>query len=187
MKCCCRLTRIAGNNPPHIPSCWNIAIMIFKCFELSRSYVISKASSLIKALSTCIHLFLKRQIFPSVFKTKNISVVVNFLCQVIFIFSLFLGTVLYANEFETNEKQKLTEIKNFTATFPHVVYNLYRWKHDSIPDRACVMLVEYDLWHHCIWKTPFSSIHMKTRSKCFQKSLLWRVSLKICIFGDLFH
>ena len=55
--------------------------------------------------------------FPSVFKTKNISVVVNFLCQVIFIFSLFLGTVLYANEFETNEKQKLTEIKNLLQHF----------------------------------------------------------------------
>ena len=43
--------------------------------------------------------------------------VVNFLCQVIFIFSLFLGTVLYANEFETNEKQKLTEIKNLLQHF----------------------------------------------------------------------
>ena len=117
MKCCCRLTRIAGNNPPHIPSCWNIAIVIFKCFELSRSYVIRKRSSLIKALSTCIHLYFNRQIFPSVFKTKNVSVVVNFLCQVIFIFSLFLGTVLYANEFEANEKQKLTEIKNLLQHF----------------------------------------------------------------------
>ena len=48
--------------------------------------------------------------------------VVNFLSQVIFIFSLFLGTVIYANEFETKEKQKLTEIKKITATFPHVVY-----------------------------------------------------------------
>ena len=32
-------------------------------------------------------------------------VVVNFLSQVIFIFPLFLGMVIYANEFETMEKQ----------------------------------------------------------------------------------
>ena len=39
-------------------------------------------------------------------------VVVNFLFQLIFIFPLFLGMVMYANEFKTKEKQKLTEIKN---------------------------------------------------------------------------
>ena len=39
-------------------------------------------------------------------------VVVNFLFQLIFIFPLFLGIVMYANEFITKEKQKLTEIKN---------------------------------------------------------------------------
>ena len=32
-------------------------------------------------------------------------VVVNFLSQVIFIFPLFLGMVIYANEFETKEKK----------------------------------------------------------------------------------
>ena len=37
-------------------------------------------------------------------------VVVNFLSQLIFIFPLFLGMVMYANEFETKEKLKLTEI-----------------------------------------------------------------------------
>ena len=42
----------------------------------------------------------------------KIYVVVNFLSQVIFIFPLFLGMVIYANEFETKEKQKLPEIKN---------------------------------------------------------------------------
>ena len=41
-----------------------------------------------------------------------IYVVVNFLFQLIFIFPLFLGMVMYANEFKTKEKQKLTEIKN---------------------------------------------------------------------------
>ena len=42
----------------------------------------------------------------------NVLVVVNFLSQLILIFPLFLGMVMYANEFETKEKQKLTEIKN---------------------------------------------------------------------------
>ena len=39
-------------------------------------------------------------------------VVVNFLSQVIFVFLLFLGMVMYANEIETKETQKLPEIKN---------------------------------------------------------------------------
>ena len=39
-------------------------------------------------------------------------VVVNFLFQLIFIFPLFWCMVMYANEFKTKEKQKLTEIKN---------------------------------------------------------------------------
>ena len=40
------------------------------------------------------------------------GVAVNFLFQLIFIFPLFWGMVMYANEFKTKEKQKLTEIKN---------------------------------------------------------------------------
>ena len=39
-------------------------------------------------------------------------VVVNFLSQLIFIFPLLQGMVMYANEFETKEKQKLNKIKN---------------------------------------------------------------------------
>ena len=42
----------------------------------------------------------------------NVLVVVNFLSQLIFIFPLFLDIVMYLNEFETKEKQKLTKIKN---------------------------------------------------------------------------
>ena len=34
-----------------------------------------------------------------------------FLFRLRFIFPLFLGMVMYANEFKTKEKQKLTEIK----------------------------------------------------------------------------
>ena len=38
------------------------------------------------------------------FTVNNVDVVVNFLFQVIFIFLLFLGMVMYANEVETKEK-----------------------------------------------------------------------------------
>ena len=43
-------------------------------------------------------------IFPVNPLSPNIYVVVNFLSQVIFIFLLFLGMVIYANEVETKEK-----------------------------------------------------------------------------------
>ena len=42
----------------------------------------------------------------------SVYVVVNFLFQLIFIFPLFWCMVMYANEFKTKEKQKLTDIKN---------------------------------------------------------------------------
>ena len=42
----------------------------------------------------------------------NIYVVVNFLSQVIFVFLLFLGMLMYANEVETKGKLTLPEIKN---------------------------------------------------------------------------
>ena len=41
-----------------------------------------------------------------------VYVVFPFLFQLIFIFSSYLGMVMYANEFKTKENQKLTEIKN---------------------------------------------------------------------------
>ena len=41
-----------------------------------------------------------------------VYVVVNFLSQVIFVFLLVLGMIMYANEVETKEKLKLPEIKN---------------------------------------------------------------------------
>ena len=41
-----------------------------------------------------------------------VNVVVNFLSQVIFLFLLFLGMVMYASEVETKEKEKLPDIKN---------------------------------------------------------------------------
>ena len=41
----------------------------------------------------------------------DVSVVVNFLSQVMFVFLLFLGMVMYANEVETKGKLKLPERK----------------------------------------------------------------------------
>ena len=45
------------------------------------------------------------------------EVVVNFLSQLICIFLLFWGMVMLPNEFETEEKQKFTEIKKLTAIY----------------------------------------------------------------------
>ena len=47
----------------------------------------------------------------------SVSVVVNFLSQVIFVFLSFLGMVMYANEVETKEKEKLPDIKKKTSTY----------------------------------------------------------------------
>ena len=43
-------------------------------------------------------------LFPTTSLEKAVYVVVNFLSQVIFVFLLFLGMVMYANEIETKEK-----------------------------------------------------------------------------------
>ena len=50
-------------------------------------------------------------------------VVVNFLSQLIFIFLLFWGIVMYANEFKTKEKQKLTKIKKINCNM-YTVFKL---------------------------------------------------------------
>ena len=43
----------------------------------------------------------------------------------IFVFPLFLDMVMYANEFETNEKQKLTEVKNYLHHIPFSITLIY--------------------------------------------------------------
>ena len=48
-------------------------------------------------------------------KDIQIYVVVIFLSHLFFIFPLFLRMVMYAHEFETKEKRKLTKIKNFSC------------------------------------------------------------------------
>ena len=45
-------------------------------------------------------------------KWTNVYVIVNLLSQLIFVFLLFLVIIMYANEVETKEKEKLPEIKN---------------------------------------------------------------------------
>ena len=47
----------------------------------------------------------------------RIYVVVNLLSQVIFVFLLIFGMVIYANEVETKEKMKITQDKKLTTTF----------------------------------------------------------------------
>ena len=40
----------------------------------------------------------------SIWKSTKVYVVIHFLSQVIFVFLLFLGMIMYANEVETKEK-----------------------------------------------------------------------------------
>ena len=47
----------------------------------------------------------KTKVKPRIKLKNNIDVVVNFLFQLIFIFPLFLGMVMYANEFKTKENK----------------------------------------------------------------------------------
>ena len=47
---------------------------------------------------------------------------VNLLSQVIFVFLLFLVMVMYANEVETNEKEKVPEIKK--EELQHIFLNI---------------------------------------------------------------
>ena len=51
-----------------------------------------------------------------------VYVVVNFSSQVIFLFLLFWGMVMYANEVETKEKEKLPEIKKLTTTYTFLFF-----------------------------------------------------------------
>ena len=46
-----------------------------------------------------------------------VCVVVNFLSHVIFVFLLFLGMVMYANEVETKETYKLPLDENLTTRY----------------------------------------------------------------------
>ena len=46
-----------------------------------------------------------------------VCVVVNFLSHVIFVFLLFLGMVMYANEVETKETKKLPLDENLTTRY----------------------------------------------------------------------
>ena len=69
------------------------------------------------SLSNCLNQVLL--IMDSMLKldTSKISVKLHtlylcFLSQLIFIFPLLLDMVMYANEFETKEKQKVPEMKN---------------------------------------------------------------------------
>ena len=49
-------------------------------------------------------LILTKKMNKSIWKSTKVYVVVHFLSQVIFVFLLFLGMIMYANEVETKEK-----------------------------------------------------------------------------------
>ena len=61
------------------------------------------------------------------------------------------------------------------------------WKQHSIPYGACVMLEINDVWHHRIRKPPVSSVCTQTKSRRFQKSLLWKAFLKRSVVSDCFY
>ena len=52
----------------------------------------------------------------------SVSVVVNFLSQVIFVFLSFLSMVMYANEVETKEKEKITWYKK--KKLQHICFDI---------------------------------------------------------------
>ena len=64
----------------------------------------------------------------SFFKIFIVYVVVNFLSQVIFVFLLFLGMLMYANEVKTKGKIKITGDKKLTTTcIFHLNYFYQMW------------------------------------------------------------
>ena len=73
-----------------------------------------------------------------------ICVAVEFLSQVIFIFLLFLGKVMYTNKVDTKEKIKITRDKKLTTAFAtNVLYyklgfeaNLVQYFHQSLEYNA---------------------------------------------------
>ena len=83
--------------------CWNFPIFFLIC-SFHKNHRFSWGLPYLPIY--CFSLFK----FFVIFATACVAV--NFLFQLIFVFALFLGMVMYANEFETKEKQKLTEIKN---------------------------------------------------------------------------
>ena len=55
---------------------------------------------------------------------------VNFLSKVIFVFLLFWGMVMYADDIETNGKQKLPEIKMLIFSLDFLCYSIIK-EHDE--------------------------------------------------------
>ena len=92
------------------PGCQNL--MQRKRFWLGNYWQICRSPATVKTsiIDTDCHNIVK----PSC-RVLNlcVTVVVNILFQIIFIFPLFLGMVMYAYEFKTKEKQQLPEIKNY--------------------------------------------------------------------------
>ena len=75
------------------------------------------------------------------------NVVVNFLSLVIFVFLLFLGMLMYANEVDTKEKEKLLKMK--------INYNLYNTSAEVT--RSWKLLVDWWLFVSKTWSPTITS------------------------------
>ena len=70
---------------------------------------------------------------------------------------IFLKTEIFSLGLQTNTRPNVAysnPFRPFTS-----IKTPKRQIYDSIPLRACVMLVVYDAWHDRIRKPPFSSVH----------------------------
>ena len=57
--------------------------------------------------------------------------------------------------------------------FSPVCIKALKWlKYDNIPYRTKAVLLAYNVWHHCIRKPLFSSVHTKREFGVFKKSTL---------------
>ena len=65
--------------------------------------------------------------------------------------------------------------------FSPVCIKALKWlKYDNIPYRTKAVLLAYNVWHHCIRKPLFSSVHTKREFGVFKSPLWGQLS------GDLF-
>ena len=83
---------------------------------------------IIQSLFFFINFYANKNVSSGITTTYMLQLIF-FLFQLIFVFTLFLGMVMCANEFETKENQKLTEIKNILQ---HIQVNGFKTTTDNI-------------------------------------------------------
>ena len=113
------------------------------------------------------------------------------ICMRTFAGSGILGTLhTYLDIFENGEffppfsKKIRLQKWRIRIVFGRPHENAKQRKYDSIPHRACLMLVLNDVLHHRIWKPPFSSVHTKTSGQRIQNdAFLVTVFTDYCVNG----